>query len=128
VTHRADPADASLPPGARPHGGRLLLRGLALVLLLALAAAAGWAAGRQAGRADPVPPAETRALVQARADLAAAQRAAAAVRAGLPGLCWAASGGTVTAISAPLAAPGGETCPASAPRFSPVLPEPAPTG
>lgn len=109
----------------------------ALLLALAVAALTGYAAGQAAGqaagfRAARVSPAVTRDLAEARAGLAAAQaaeRAAqgaeAAVRAGTAGVCWASARGTVTAISAPQIRPGGETCPARTPRFSPAEPQPA---
>ena len=105
----------------------------ALLLALALAIIAGYAAGQAAGsRAARVPPAVARDLAEIRAELAsaqAAQRAAqgaeAAVRAGTAGVCWASARGTVTAISAPQIRPGGETCPARTPRFSPAEPQPA---
>ena len=112
---------------------RILLAVAALAVVAAAAGAgygAGWVAGGRGAAHQEAAYAAQAASAHNEAELAAAAAAAAAqaARSGTAGICWTASGGRVTGLAPPVAQPGGFTCPAGPWRWTPVTPQPAPSG
>lgn len=108
--------------------------------ILVLAFGAGWAGGTLAARGTSsassgasTGPGSVEAIASAAVNEAysaagAAASAEQAARAGTAGLCWQITAGKVTALSPPVAVPGGITCPPGQWRYTPVEPQPAPSG
>jgi hypothetical protein len=106
---------------------------LAVVGVVVIAAVAGAVAGRSVADSDAASATSAAGIAAAahnEADLAAAAAASAeaAARNSTAGICYTVEGGRVARVAPPIAEPGGFTCPAGPWRWTPVEPQPAPSG
>lgn len=108
-----------------------VVAGVAGVALIA--SVAGYAAGRSVADSDAASASSAAGIAAAahnEADLAAAAAASAeaAARNSTAGICYTVEGGRVARVAPPIAEPGGFTCPAGPWRWTPVEPQPDPSG